>query len=59
MTNGLKNGDSWDAQMELTDQWSAAGGTANMKIAAPLARMASAMEKRLRRAGIPHPLEDI
>lgn len=53
----LQNGDSWDARMDLMDRWSEAGGTSNMRFAAPFKREADAMEKRLRAAGVPHPLE--
>jgi hypothetical protein len=49
--------DSWDAQMALMDQWSDAGGMSNKRIALPFLRKAQRMEKRLRAARIPHPLE--
>lgn len=53
----LKAGDSWDAQMELMDRWSEAGGTRNLRIAKPFKVKGEAMAKRLRDAGVKHPFE--
>lgn len=54
---GLYNGDSWQAQMDLMDRWSAAGGTSNERFAWPFKREAEAMEARLVAAGITHPFD--
>lgn len=57
MSKILKDGDSWDAHMDLCELWAEAGGTDNLRFSAPFKRQADAMEKRLRAAGVPHPME--
>jgi len=53
----LRNGDNWEVQMDLVEQWAEAGGYGNRRFAMPLLKRAMAMEKRLRSANIPHPLD--
>lgn len=57
MASTLKPGDNWEVHMRLEERWADAGGFSNPKYALTYKRLANAMKKRLKAAGIPHPFD--